>query len=315
MRILIGYDGSPCAEAALADLARAGLPDVAQATVLTAMEVFPPLTTSSPEPGADYLLEEAAVVVRRAEALALKAAQEARATCERGAGRVHRLFPAWDVRTETSDESPATALVGKAEAWKANLVVVGSHGRAVLERAVLGSVSRHVLHHAPCSVRIARTADQAGGADRPVRLVVGIDASPQSSAAVAAVAARSWPRSTEVHVVAVIDSRMILTALDFAARFAPGLAGGDDDGVAAVLEHHLGAAAEALRKTGLTIGTNLIAGDPKRVLLHEAKRHGADCIFLGWKGHGRTERLLLGSVASAVGARAHCSVEVVRPSP
>ena len=35
-------------------------------------------------------------------------------------------------------------------------------------------------------------------------------------------------------------------------------------------------------------------------------------IVLGAKGHSRRERLLLGSVSSAVAARAHCSVEVVR---
>ena len=46
--------------------------------------------------------------------------------------------------------------------------------------------------------------------------------------------------------------------------------------------------------------------------LEEAERWGADCIFLGAKGHSRFERLLLGSVSTAVSARAHCSVEVVR---
>ncbi|HEX2491994.1 MAG TPA: universal stress protein [Blastocatellia bacterium] len=50
--------------------------------------------------------------------------------------------------------------------------------------------------------------------------------------------------------------------------------------------------------------------DPKRLLIAEAESWGADCIFVGARGMGRIERFLLGSVSSAVTARAHCSVEV-----
>ena len=54
-------------------------------------------------------------------------------------------------------------------------------------------------------------------------------------------------------------------------------------------------------------------GDPKRVLIEEAEQWGADCIFVGARGLRRLERFLLGSVSTAVAARAHCSVEVVHP--
>jgi len=46
MKILIGYDGSECADAALEDLRWAGLPDVAEAVVFTAADVFVPPTAS-----------------------------------------------------------------------------------------------------------------------------------------------------------------------------------------------------------------------------------------------------------------------------
>ena len=48
-------------------------------------------------------------------------------------------------------------------------------------------------------------------------------------------------------------------------------------------------------------------------ILEEADAWGADCIFVGAKGTRGIDRLLLGSVSSAVAARAQCSVEVVRP--
>jgi nucleotide-binding universal stress UspA family protein len=51
---------------------------------------------------------------------------------------------------------------------------------------------------------------------------------------------------------------------------------------------------------------------PKYILIKEAKRWGADSIFVGARGLSNFERLLLGSVSTAVATRAHCSVEVVR---
>lgn len=39
-----------------------------------------------------------------------------------------------------------------AQAWDADLIVIGSHGRLGLNELLLGSVSNYVLHHAPCSV-------------------------------------------------------------------------------------------------------------------------------------------------------------------
>ena len=48
------------------------------------------------------------------------------------------------------------------------------------------------------------------------------------------------------------------------------------------------------------------------MLIAEAESWGADRIFVGARGMGGIDRFLLGSVSSAVAARAHCSVEVTR---
>jgi nucleotide-binding universal stress UspA family protein len=70
--------------------------------------------------------------------------------------------------------------------------------------------------------------------------------------------------------------------------------------------------AEKLRAAGLAVTAIAIEGDPKRVLLDEAEKWEADCIFVGARGLRRIQRLLLGSVSGAVAAQANCSVEVVR---
>ena len=67
-----------------------------------------------------------------------------------------------------------------------------------------------------------------------------------------------------------------------------------------------------LGENGLHVSSVVREGDPKRVLIEEAEKWGADCIYIGAKGHRFMERMLLGSVSYAVAARAHCSVEVVR---
>jgi nucleotide-binding universal stress UspA family protein len=57
------------------------------------------------------------------------------------------------------NDLPARALVDAAEgAW---LVVVGSRGRGGVTGLLLGSVSSHLAHHAPCPVLIVRGDDGA----------------------------------------------------------------------------------------------------------------------------------------------------------
>jgi nucleotide-binding universal stress UspA family protein len=56
--------------------------------------------------------------------------------------------------------SPDSRIVEAAEEFKADLIIVGSHGYNRWERLLLGSVSDSVVHHAPCSVLVVRTPDE-----------------------------------------------------------------------------------------------------------------------------------------------------------
>ena len=51
---------------------------------------------------------------------------------------------------------PGPAIIEAAEAEHADILVVGTRGRSRVERMVLGSVSDHVVRHAPCPVLIVR---------------------------------------------------------------------------------------------------------------------------------------------------------------
>jgi nucleotide-binding universal stress UspA family protein len=143
-------------------------------------------------------------------------------------------------------------------------------------------------------------------------LVIAVDGSPAAEAAVREVAARTWPLKSEARVI-VVDEPLVPTLM---GRIIPPVARwieesnlADREWVKKIAE----ASAKQLRAAELIVTTSIKEGDPKRVLVEEAERWGADCIFLGSTGFSNAlERFMLGSVSAAVAARAHCSVEVVR---
>lgn len=73
------------------------------------------------------------------------------------AAEVAGLFPA--ASTVVLDGEPGPELCRLAEEEAVDVMVVGSHGAGFLRRVLLGSVSHHVLQHAPCPVLIVRHED------------------------------------------------------------------------------------------------------------------------------------------------------------
>ena len=71
-------------------------------------------------------------------------------------------------------------------------------------------------------------------------------------------------------------------------------------------------ASEQLAVPGVHVQPVLDEGEPKEMLLKEARNWNASAIFVGARGIGRVERMLLGSVSYAAVAHAPCTVEVVR---
>jgi nucleotide-binding universal stress UspA family protein len=70
--------------------------------------------------------------------------------------KISRDIPGHHVYSETIIEMPKSAILQQATDWKADLMVLGSHGRRGVSRFLLGSVAEAVTSHAPCSVVIVR---------------------------------------------------------------------------------------------------------------------------------------------------------------
>jgi nucleotide-binding universal stress UspA family protein len=286
MKVLVAYDGSECADAALNDLSWAGLPTDAQIRVLTAYE------TSLLEPDSRQFasVQDAAVAVS-----------------ERAAARLRRALPGQRVTAHERAGSAATCILEQAQAWQADLIVLGSHGRSAIGRLVLGSVSHHVVTHAHCSVRVAR---QQHPPEREAALVVvGLDGSPESEFALREVARRTWPPGsratlvTAMHVPVPEEYRQLDLLEHREARLRATLAK-----VSALTK----SVATDLADAGLSVESVTREGEARKVLVDEAKALGADAIFVGVRPGHHLGRFVLGSVSAAVVTTAHCSVEVVR---
>jgi len=176
------------------------------------------------------------------------------------------------------------------------------------------SISQMVAAHCTRSVGIGR-ATAGGAVDRPARLVIGYDGSIRADAVLKAIAARHWPVGSEVHLLVCVDQFMSTVApwaLSGMSSHAPAKPLTSAAEGRAWLTDLVEQAAAHLRHTGLTIETHLREGDPRTVLVQEAERWSADCLFVGARGLGRFERFWLGSVSTAVASRVGCSVEIVR---
>ncbi len=309
MKLLIAYDGSQCSESSLDDLSRAGLPSKGEAILVTVAEVWlpPPVGSNDTETDVNPYLEMA---VKKFRDKGERLLSEAGLLADHGANRLRNILRGWQISTHVTYGSPAWEIIAKAEEFKPDLIVVGSHGQSALSRLVLGSISQKVLSEASASVRISRGKNEVDSSAE--RIIIGFDGSAGANAAVRSVAQRRWSPGTEVRVVSVTDPIVPTSIGRFVSPVADWAGEELKDGHKWIADLAKKALSK-LKRAKLPVEHHIIEGNPKEELVREAEHWHADCIFVGATAHKtRLGRLLLGSTASALAARAHCSVEVVR---
>ncbi|HEX6730691.1 MAG TPA: universal stress protein [Pyrinomonadaceae bacterium] len=146
-----------------------------------------------------------------------------------------------------------------------------------------------------------------------MKILLAVDGSVCSDAALEALASRPWPPQSEIKVITAAEipipvgmepwvvSPDYFEALDQSVRKAAQV----------VLDSAL-AKLKTIEDKTLKISSEIIQGSPRQVIVDEAEQWGADLILMGSRGLGAWNRLLLGSVSSAVVNHAKCSVEIVR---
>jgi nucleotide-binding universal stress UspA family protein len=147
-----------------------------------------------------------------------------------------------------------------------------------------------------------------------MKILLAIDGSPCSEAAVEEVASRPWPSDSEVRVISVIEPHAAMTAepwvptenyFEEVEKIERDEAKGAIERAQTILRNAKGS--DKPQVTGAVIN-----GSARRAIIEDGEAWGADLIVLGSHGYKTWERLLLGSVSQAVALHAGCSVEIVR---
>ena len=147
MKIIIATDGSEYSTAAIDEACRVVIrPETADVMIVSAYEDAYPISAEPFAISAEYYqkLDEAV-------------SQMAKSFVDAAKKMVRDKFPTADfpVTTKVLRGAPDQQIIEMAKEWKADIIVVGSHGRGFWGR-LLGSVSNGVVHHAECSVLVVR---------------------------------------------------------------------------------------------------------------------------------------------------------------
>jgi nucleotide-binding universal stress UspA family protein len=204
----------------------------------------------------------------------------------------------------------AQSLLDRAEG--AVLLVVGSRGRGAVRSAVLGSVALHCVTHATCPVVVVHPAPAVR---QPPLVVVGIDGSAGSRAALAAAIDEAVRMEAEVEAVACYAPADYWT--DLASVAVPS----QEQIVQGLLERTRALVDDVLADRGTAEGgavvpavrAEVFQGPAEDVLVDRAAQ--ADLLVVGSRGRGAFRGLLLGSVALHCAMHAACPVMVVHPQP
>ncbi len=214
----------------------------------------------------------------------------------------------WDVATSSLEGNPAAVIINYAKQEQAELLVTGARGLTGIARFLLGSVSSKIIRHAASSVLIQRdSATIQLELNKPLRIMIAIDGSASSLAAVDYVLKFPWKCKLEILLVRVIE---LVNAFNFDAIQRSTI---NWDQEVKKCQLSLNTIKDKLSAISDLIKTEIHqSATVGEQLLNCGKDWKADLMIVGHQGHGAVMQFLLGSVAYRIAERAHCSVLIVK---
>jgi nucleotide-binding universal stress UspA family protein len=287
MRILVAVDGSSSSDAVIQEAAWRPWPAGSEFAVVTVVD--------------PYFFPKAPLLLEEAKHSTQKSLEElAKPLVDAG----------WRVSPNVILDNPRHALPRAGTEWKADLILMGSHGRGAVGRLLVGSTAQAVLRHAQCSVEIVRSK-RGTGSEGGMRVLVPTDGSEHAETALSAVATRPWPKGSEFKVIASPEYPVLVGEYPY---YAPEQLAELTKNSRAHANLAVKTGAETLKKAGFNVTGEVIEpkDTPAHSILTAADGWQADLIVMGSHGRRGFDRLILGSVSETVALHASCSVEVVR---
>ncbi|MBX9725425.1 MAG: universal stress protein [Candidatus Obscuribacterales bacterium] len=228
---------------------------------------------------------------------------------------IQKAFPSAHVSKRVIGGPVKEEIVAVARDWGADLIVAGSHGRNKIDRFLLGSVSLMLISEAPCPVllvkpgsKLAKKEAASGNSKTPMRILIALDETKSANDVIKLVNEHNWQQPTQFKLVSVI------------ANPALGLLPGSP-GLSEFYEESKHLRSATVRKLALKLRDHyhspeifeeVLAGDPKKMIIEAAKEWHADVIVVGCRYGKAVQKMIFGSVSLAVLCAAPCPVLMLR---
>lgn len=211
----------------------------------------------------------------------------------------HLLGPDVSVLRHCELGGPKEVILDTVRSTSADLVVIGARGLNRLSEMVLGSVSHHVLLHAPCSTLIVKKGVEFSG-----RILLAVEGPEDAKNLGPWLRAHPFNKSVEVTVVTVVPNPYFG---DPVPAFAYQSWAEDIEKQAKEFVKEF---SESLQSDAYSVEWKVLQGNPAATIANLSKDF--DFLIVGSHGRKGISRFLLGSVSHSLVHRVECSVLVVR---
>lgn len=251
--------------------------------------------------------------------------QQVETVCQRGVAATGTLLYG----------NPGAKLCEIAQSWDADMVVVGSRGLSGISELLIGSVSNHVLHHAPCSVLVvhptvpadtpkakANDSEQIAPTEPLQRILVALDRSDMARQAMLMALDLAKKHQAEIRLIHIIDgdepgmpAKLIFSDSQYIWQHSERLFAEYQQGWNHFINdwwQWLQQQVDEIETEGVEAICDVMQGRTGYRICEVARDWPADLIVMGCRGYSGLQELLMGSVSYYVSHRAPCTVLVTR---
>jgi nucleotide-binding universal stress UspA family protein len=220
------------------------------------------------------------------------------------------------VETHVRLGTPADEIIDVADDSDESLVVMTTHGRTGIGRWIYGSVADKVVHAAESPVLLIRSGTGKPGEATISKIVLSLDGSAYSEAALPFAKSLARTFEAELHVVRVAETANLYSTLGYES-YAPGSAQPMTDIVEMMVadcKKYISSVTKSLRDEGFIVHGVVLEGFAGEELLQYEHKVEPDLMVMATRGRSGFQRFIFGSVAERVLKMGRTPVLMVKPS-